>query len=298
MEPDFVIRLPELHPTTVLQTLSETYDWGALDLHIPDIHKQTMGEGIKIGVVDSGKCEHFEVQQAVKESQNFSDSHGVEDRHGHSTFISGIIAAAANNEGIIGIAPKSELYFAKAISDGGVGNPSWMVQAINWLITEQVDIISISSGMFDDFQPLHTAVQVAHSKNIIVVAAAGNSGNRYEDVAFPARYPEVISVAAYSKTHHVAPFSSRGVNVTFAMPGVDIYSTWLNNQYATMSGTSFSCPILSAVCALILSKHRFGKDIKTPQQMIEHLKKYAVTLDDPTSTGFGTIDLGKMFSED
>jgi len=301
MNKNLVIQLPDLTPEIQLQTMSEVYDWGLLDLNIPLAHKQTMGEDITIGIVDTGKSEHFETVHATLDWKNFTNSPVAEDRNVHGTFIAGIIAAAKNDEGVIGIAPKCKLVFAKAMNDSGTGSPSSIVKAILWLVEKQVDIISISAGMFFDFKPLHKAVKFAFKKNIIVIAAVGNSGGKYYDVAFPARYPEVIGVAAYNRKHQIAKFSSRGINVSFAMPGVDIYSTTLHNQYGRMNGTSFSAPIMSGICALILSKHKKTNNpntpCKTPSEMMEHLKKYAIKLGDKRVAGFGTLDIEDLFSK-
>ncbi len=218
-----------------------------------------------------------------------------------NTFCAGIIAARKNDEGIIGVAPKSKLYFAKAMDDSGAGEPSALVKAINWATKQKVDIMSISAGMFFDFKPLRKAIKRAYQNNIIIVAAVGNTGTRQYDVAFPARYPEVIGVAAYDQKHKVARFSSRGTNVSFAMPGVNIYSTYLNNQFCRMSGTSFACPIMAGICALILAKHREAPSstpCKTPKQMMEHLKKYAKKLNGRNETGFGNVDLEGVFADD
>lgn len=297
----FQLTLPTLKPEYVFQAMSEVYDWGLRDLHIPDIHKETMGEGIVVAVIDSGQSEHFEVVNNILGGKNFSDSPVVVDKNGHATFVSGIIAAEKNNEGVIGIAPKSKIYFIKAMDDAGRGGPAQLVQAVEWAIKQKVDIISISAGMFVDFKPLLESVKKAYNKNIIIVAAAGNTGTRHYDVAYPARYSEVIGVAAYDIKHQIAKFSSRGINVSFAMPGVDIYSTWLDNQFVKNNGTSFSAPMLSGICALILAKHRkLGNKSKTPcdtpKQMLEHLIKYSIDLDgDKESSGFGTIDTKSMF---
>ena len=297
------LKLPPLSPTYVMQQMSEVYDWGLQDLHIPEIHKQTLGEGITVAVIDSGKSTHFELENNTLLAKNFSESEEVEDKNGHSTIVSGIIAAEKNNQGIIGVAPKAKILFAKAIDDSGSGNPIALAKAILWAIKQNVDIISVSAGMFMNFEPLHNAVKKAYENDIIIIAAVGNTGTRHYDVAYPARYPEVIGVAAYDKKHETAPFSSRGINVSFAMPGVDVYSTWLNNQYVRMSGTSFSAPILSGICALILAKHKLlgsksKTPCKTPKQMLEHLNKYAIKLDDPKATGFGTIDMKSMFEQE
>ncbi len=293
------IQLPKIVPIATMQVMSEIYDWGLLDLNIPKIHQKTMGEGIKIAIIDSGKSEHFETINNTASAKNFTQTPSVIDKNGHSSFVAGIIAAEKNNQGIIGVAPKARLYFAKGMDDAGTGQPSTLVNAIDWSINQQVDIISISAGMFFDFKPLHIVIKKAYRNNIIVVAATGNTGTRHYDVAFPARYPEVIGVAAYNKRHQVAKFSSRGMNVTCAMPGVDIYSTYLNNRFVKMNGTSFACPMLSGICALILSKHRQisipKTPCETPKQMTEHLIKYAIDLGDKKSLGFGTLDTQSMF---
>ena len=167
-------KLPEHTVEHTIQTFSEVYDWGLRDLNIPEIHKQTLGQGIKVAIVDSGKSEHFETKDATAGARNFSKSPHLVDKNGHSSFCAGIIAAKKNDEGIIGVAPEAKLYFAKAMDDAGSGDPSALVKAINWSIQQKVDIISISAGMFFDFKPLRKIIQKAHRKNIIVVAAVGN----------------------------------------------------------------------------------------------------------------------------
>ena len=240
------LTIPKLEPEFVFTLMenNEVYDWGALDLHIPEIHKSTMGENVTIAILDSGKSEHFEVKNNIANSKNFSNSRGIEDVAGHSTFCSGIIVSEQNGQGIIGMAPKAKILFAKCIDDTGSGSPSALVQGVIWAIEQKADIISISAGMFVDFKPLHDIIKKAVSLNIIVIAAAGNTGTQQFDVAFPARYPEVIGVAAYDRKREIAPYSSRGINVKFAMPGSDVYSTWLQNQYCKMSGTCLTKNVL------------------------------------------------------
>ncbi len=295
------LQIPKLEPEFVFQSFSEVYDWGLRDLNIPEIHKQTLGENIRVAVIDSGKSSHFETTENTIGAKNFSKEASVDDKNGHSTFCAGIIAAKKNNEGVIGVAPEAKLLFGKAMDDAGRGEPSSLANAVMWAVKQKVDIISISAGMFFDFKPLKRAIRKAYRSNIIVVAAVGNTGSRNYDVAFPARYQEVIGVAAYDSRHRTAKFSSRGVNVSYAMPGVDIYSTFLNNQFCKMSGTSFACPIMSGICALILAKHRkvqSNTPCNTPRQMMEHLQKYAKKIGPEKDTGFGTIDLEELFDSD
>src|SRR5690606_3453463 len=129
MERKLTATIPVLTPEFVLQAMSEVYDWGLIDINIPKAHKLSLGEGIKIAIIDSGKSDHFEVQNRIVDAKDFTNSRVVNDKNGHSTFISGLISAEKNNQGIIGVAPKSELYFAKAIEDGGRGSPSALVKS-------------------------------------------------------------------------------------------------------------------------------------------------------------------------
>jgi len=280
----------------------EKYDWGLLDLNVPDAHKKTLGENIKICVIDSGKPNHFELDDAIAEYKNFTDGDSVDDKLAHASFVSGILAAKTNDEGIIGVAPKSKLYIAKALNDDGTGDPAFTTNAVAWAIEQKVDLINISAGMFFDFRPLYQQVKRAYDENIIILSATGNTSNRYYDVAYPARYtPECIGVGSYSKNRKYSSFSSTGANVAFSMPGKDIYSCGLNNTFMKSSGSSFSCPIMTGVCALILARHKQVKNpstpCETPQQMLEHLKKYAVDLGEHNKYGFGTINLTSALSE-
>jgi hypothetical protein len=82
------------------------------------------------------------------------------------------------------------------------------------------------------------------------------------------------------------------------MPGVNMYSTTLNNNFAKLQGTSFACPVMAGICALILAQHRKVSNpktpCKTPQQMMEHLQKYSKKLSSKKETGFGTIKLNEL----
>ena len=188
MNNQLIVKLPPFNPQIVVQVFGEVYDWGLRDLNIPDIHKNTMGESVIVGVIDSGKPDHFDVINNICGAANLTTDDEM-DHLGHQTFVSGIIAAEKNNEGVIGVAPKSKIYSFKAIGDGGSGSPAALTKAIIAATEQKVDIISISAGIFVDFKPMHDAVKQAYDQNIIIIAATGNSGTREYDVAFPARYP-------------------------------------------------------------------------------------------------------------
>ena len=123
---------------------------------------------------------------------------------------------------------------------------------IDWCIHNDIDIINMSLGFDKDYPKLHEAVVRAYNNNIVMLAAVGN--NKLEpDAEFPARYEEVIGITAIDNMKHIAKFNTLGSKVEVAAPGVNITSTYLNNQYAIGSGTSFAVPHIAGAIALIQS---------------------------------------------
>jgi major intracellular serine protease len=244
------------------------------------------GNGIKIAVIDSG-CDvnHESLKDNIVAVRNFTDEDGknhniVVDRVGHGTHVIGTIAANGNNNTIMGVAPKADIYVLKAIDRTGSGKVSWVVNAIYYAIEQNVDIISMSLGMPKSTEKLEKAVKEAVNKNILLVCAAGNDGdgnvNDFE-YSYPAAYPEVISVGAVDKKGVPASFSNSNLNIDVVAPGVDILSTYPENQFAVLSGTSMATPHVSGSLALLKnwSKEEFKRDLTETElyaQLIKHTK--------------------------
>ncbi|MDP1854175.1 MAG: S8 family serine peptidase [Candidatus Omnitrophota bacterium] len=177
------------------------------------------------------------------------------DGNGHGTHCSGTIAAVGNNlKGVIGVAPKAKIMAVKGLDDVGSGNDFDLADCIRYAADMGADVISNSWGGEGASLTVELAVSYAYAKGCVVVAAAGNS---YSDVAFfmPANIANVIAVAASDKNDIKADFSNYGSKIDVTAPGVGIYSTYLNNGYTLMSGTSMACPHVSGVAALLLSKY-------------------------------------------
>jgi len=186
------------------------------------------------------------------------------DDNGHGTHCAGIVAATINNSiGIAGLAQVS-IMAEKALDMDGFGYYSWVIEAIYHAVDAGAKIISMSFGGSGDSPSIHDAIKYAYDHGVLLVAAAGNEGNSFPN--YPAAYDEVIAVSAMDPADNVATFSSYGMWIELAAPGVDIYSTLptynvtLNQEpfdktlnYDYLSGTSMACPHVAGVAALAWS---------------------------------------------
>jgi subtilisin family serine protease len=260
----------ELQPTFVMAALSEQYDWGLVTAGVPDAHKYTKGSGVTIAVLDTGVPSHPDLDDNLIGGLKCTTDPDAVDRQGHATHCAGIACAAENGIGIIGVAPQSKLFAVKVLDDSGRGTYEAIADGIKAAVRHGCDIISMSLGA-SQRPPLwfHDVVKEAFDAGKILIAAAGNDGG---NVNFPAQYDEVIAVAAVDQNGNIAKFSSRGKAIDFAAAGVGVYSTYRNNGYAKLNGTSQACPFISGVAALILSYERAnGRDVKNCHEMLKKL---------------------------
>ena len=264
--------------------------------------ESSRGEGINIAVIDSG-CDmnHESLKENIVFVRNFTDEDKknpniVIDRVGHGTHVAGIIAANGNNNTVVGVAPWANLYILKAIDRTGSGKVSWVINAINYAVEKKVDIISMSLGMPNNDPKLEKAIKLAVNNNILVVCAAGNEGDGNSgdyEYSYPASYVDVISVGAVDKKGVPASFSNANLVVDLVAPGVDVVSTYPNNQFASLSGTSMAAPHVSGSLALLKnwSHEEFQRDL-TQEEIYAQLIKYTKNLGYPkTVQGNGLIYL-------
>ncbi len=129
---------------------------------------------------------------------------------------------------------------------------------MEWAVENDMDIISLSLGTNVYSQALEDACDFAYNSDVLIVAAAGNSGDGNSgtnNVEYPAKFDSVIAVSAVNCNNIAPTWSSDGVEVELAAPGVDICSTDLDGSYTYKSGTSMTSPFVSGVAALIKSEN-------------------------------------------
>jgi subtilisin family serine protease len=269
-------------------------------LGVPSLWAKTKGKGITIAVIDTGaSVNHPDLVGAIADAQDFTGSpYGSADKQGHSTHCCGIIGARDNQIGIVGVAPEATVVCGKVLGDNGSGSGVSVSNGILWAVQKKVDIISMSLGSPYPDQRIKDAIDVALAAGIPVIAAAGNEGPNLDTVGYPARFPGVISVGSIDRSKQISRFSSRGDRVDIAAPGDQITSTYLNNGYATLSGTSMATPFVAGVCALLLAVRKAaGMEKLTPDKLIDLLHRTSVDLGSPgvdTDYGFGLVNPEKL----
>ena len=122
------------------------------------------------------------------------ENNDVIDDFGHGTHITGVISAANNGTGVTGIAYNSRVLPVKVLNEYGEGWASDIAAGIIYAVDNGARILNLSIGAPEDISILKEAVDYASEQGVILIAAAGNDGT--ETIDYPARYPNVIAVAA------------------------------------------------------------------------------------------------------
>ena len=258
---------------------SQERNWG-LDLcKIDSAWSFTKGKGIKVAVLDTGISDHIDLKGAWDSNMAFnftSDDSWEDKKSNHGTHVAGIIAARDNDTGVVGVAPECTLIPMKVLNDSGGGSFDNVIRAIEKAISPEVnaDIITMSLGSPSkpgEPDRVYEVIKKATDMGKFIFAAAGNDGGA---VNYPAKYDEVIAVAAVDENGDFAGFTSSGLEVDSLGPGVNIFSTLIGNKYGRMSGTSQACPFIAGLCALILANDRAnpqGPKIKTLIDLMKEL---------------------------
>ena len=238
---------------TVRVHAAEEIPWGVQYVGAERLWRKGKGAGVKIAVIDTGiSRDHFELREQIKGGADFVGGR----ENGHGTHVAGIIVAAMNQRGIVGVSPESQIYDVRAFDFEGKSSLATILRAIHWSIANEMDIINMSFGMPQYSEALARMIKKARDQDITMVASAGNNGG---EVEYPARYDGVIGVGAIDQKGRLASFSSRGKGVNAKAPGVEILSTWPGNQFRKLNGTSMAAPHVTGLIALRLARRRKEK---------------------------------------
>ncbi|KZE52794.1 peptidase S8 [Brevibacillus parabrevis] len=293
-EPNYLL-LPNRKPNDTYYT---EYQWNLPLIGMEQSWDVSEGSSdVIVAVVDTGvDLKHPEFAGKLVEGYNvLTDNNKPEDDNGHGTHVSGVIAAKTNNaDGIAGMSWNSKLMPIKAIGADGSGSAVDIAQGIYWATDHGADVINLSVGNYTSSAALKEACRYAFEKNVILVAASGNDATNQP--SYPAAYDEVLAVAAVDHRKERADFSNFGDYVDVAAPGVDIPSTYIYSDYASLSGTSMACPHVAALASLVRSVH---PDMKN-RDVMELIRQSATDLGAPGHDqlyGYGMINVNQTLRQ-
>lgn len=236
----------------------------------------TMGNpNITVAVLDSGTdWTHYDLGNGTDGYTNVneqlawnyvSNTNNVITSNRHGTIVTGILGAKSNNSrGISGISGGNNVAGISVVPFC-VGVQGVDSSIVDDAIIDAVDlgarVIQLSFSI-SQTNAINAAINYAVQNNVVIICSSGN--DYFSSVSYPASNQNVIGVGATDKNNIKASFSNYGTSLDIVAPGVDIFSTTLNNGYVSDSGTSFAAPIVSGVAALVLSVNPFltGQEVR------------------------------------
>lgn len=233
---------------------------GASRLKAPSVWaKGATGQKTVIAVIDTGvNAAHPDLFGRVLTGYNaLNGSKVTTDGYGHGTHVAGILGAASNSRGIVGVAYDAKILPVKVFDDKGYGSAAALSAGIRYT-AGRAKILNLSLAAAAPVS--ETAVRGAVSRGQLLVSAAGNSGLRNPD--WPARFAaqrwangQIIAVGAVDANNRLARWSNRAGDTKYyylVAPGTSVLSTY-KSGYAYMGGTSMATPYVSGAAAVVWS---------------------------------------------
>ncbi|KAL9443560.1 hypothetical protein AB3S75_016846 [Citrus x aurantiifolia] len=264
------------------------------------------GATVKMAIFDTGIRENHPHFRNIKERTNWTNEDTLNDNLGHGTFVAGVVAG--QDAECLGFAPDTEIYAFRVFTDAQVSYTSWFLDAFNYAIATNIDVLNLSIGGPDYLDlPFIEKIWEITANNIIMVSAIGNDGPLYGTLNNPADQSDVIGVGGIDYNDHIASFSSRGMS-TWEIPhgygrvkpdvvayGREIMGSKISTGCKSLSGTSVASPVVAGVVCLLVSviPENNRKNILNPASMKQALVEGAAKLSGPNmyEQGAGRVDL-------
>ena len=278
---------------------------------------ETGDRAIEVAVIDSGiEGTHADLRPNLVKQVDVSGG-TVEQRplgsdndacdFGHGTAVAGVIGAVGNNgAGVAGVAWEVGIVDV-ATSDPfrcGLFSDTAILAALDYVADRGVDVANLSLGGPGDTCPtaMQAAITRARSRNVVVVAAAGNEQEILPGLtSIPASCNGVVSVGAVGDTGEVAPYSNRNAHVDVAAPGGDmangrgiLTTAGSSSRTEEVEGTSFAAPYVAGVAALL----RANRPTLSPDQIEALLEGTAqrIGVSHSSAIGWGVVDAGRALA--
>ncbi|MFB4279457.1 MULTISPECIES: type VII secretion-associated serine protease mycosin [unclassified Nonomuraea] len=288
-------------------------------LELAQAWRTSKGAGVTVAVLDSGvDPRHRDLAGSVRVGKDFTEGAnppGTAPSRLHGTYMASLIAGHGHGpqgkRGIIGVAPEADVLSVRVIlEDEEPGFREFnsaerfenvVARGIRYAVDEGADVINMSISKELATREERAAIRYAISKGVVLVAAAGNDGDRKVDgdfapYSYPAAFPGVVSVGATDRRLRRATFSNWNASVLVAAPGVDIMGAGPGDEYWVGRGTSQATALVSGVAALVKAKF---PDMSPP--LVARALTESATDRPPggydTGTGFGVVNAARALSE-
>lgn len=245
-------------------------EWYLDRMQAGEMWKTSTGKGITVAVLDTGVIPSVpELTGKVLAGKNFVEPQlgPHKDSDGHGTAMAMLIAGnGVNGQGVKGLAPDARilpLTVFGSTKESGTNSVPALVAAIRYAADSEARIINMSLAYEsfsldeDERADLQRAVDYAVERGKLLLAGAGNRGDKENRAAYPAASIGVAGIGAVDKTSSVTKYSVSGPQVALAAPGEDIPIRCVDGKagYCNSGGTSQATALASASAALIWSKH-------------------------------------------
>lgn len=243
-----------------------------------DAWTMSQGRNVVVAILDTGlDVRNPEFAGRIVGGANFYDPYAstYDDDNGHGTHVAGIVGAAIDNfVGAAGIAPQCKIMPVKVLNHRKEGTWGTVAAGIYHAVDNGAKIINLSLGSPAKSPTVEEAVNYAYKNNVLVIAAAGNSST--STPFYPSAYDNVLAVSASTEYDQPWESTNYGSHIDVAAPGHSIWSTYLNNDWRWLSGTSMAAPHVAGLAALVYAKN--------PRLSVRQLRKCIVD---------NTVDIGQ-----
>ena len=208
-----------------------------------------------IAIVDTGvDLNHNDIKNKIVAGYDFVNNDTVaQDDQGHGTHVAGVAAASTNNAlDVAGTDWNARIMPVKVLNSSGAGTTAAIINGIYWAADNGAHVINLSLGGGSYSQAFQDAINYAYNKNVIIVAAAGNSAS--SAAQYPAAYANVVAVGATTSTDGLSTSSNFGSWVDLAAPGQSIVNLKMGGGTVTFSGSSMAAPLVAGAMTLTWSK--------------------------------------------
>jgi hypothetical protein len=208
------------------------------------------GKGVRIAVLDTGVTANSAFNTGINMINLVGLPSDPSAQNGHGTAVASMIIG--KDSLAPGVAPAADILSVRIADDNGLSDSFLLAKGIVAAVDSGVALINISMGSFGDSGIVRNAIAYANDRGVLIFAAAGNNGT--DEVTYPASNAGVIAVGAVDAMGNHLDFSNSGTSIAISSPGYGVNAAWSGDQLASVTGTSFSTPIVVGAVAAIMSQ--------------------------------------------